>query len=104
MFIIYINDIKDDLESEILIFADDTTLIATGLNEDVTSAQITRDLIKIELWAQKWKVTFNGDKSKEMIKKKNSQQNSPEITFCNHIVENVSVHRHLGVYITPTLN
>ena len=57
-----INDIKDDLESKILLFADDTTLIATGLNKDMTSAQITRDLIKFELWAQTWKVTFNGDK------------------------------------------
>ena len=52
LFIIYINDIKDDLESEILIFADDTTLIATGLNAAMTSAQIIRDLSKIELWAQ----------------------------------------------------
>ena len=39
-FILYINDIKDDLESKISIFADDTTLIATGLNEVGTSAQI----------------------------------------------------------------
>ena len=56
------------------------------------------------MWAQKWKVTFNGDKSKEMIFSKRDQQNSPPITFCTHIVENVSVHRHLGVYLTPTLN
>ena len=31
LFILYINDIKSDLESEILIFADDTTLIASGI-------------------------------------------------------------------------
>ena len=39
-----------------------------------------------------------------MVFSKNNQQNPPAITFCNHIVENVSVHRHLGVYLTPTLN
>ena len=53
LFIIYINDIKEDLESELLIFADDTTLIAAGSDQNVTSAQINRDLIKIEAWAFK---------------------------------------------------
>ena len=41
IFIMYKNDIKSDLESEIIIFADGTTLMATGLNEVKTSAQIT---------------------------------------------------------------
>ena len=47
LFIIYINDIVDDIESEILIFADDTTLTATGTDPVETSAQIKRDLAKI---------------------------------------------------------
>ena len=67
LFILYINDIKDGLESELLIFADDTTLIATGPDPAMTTAQINRDLAKIEVWATTWKVTFNNDKSKEMI-------------------------------------
>ena len=46
-FILYINDIKDGLESELLIFADDTTLIATGRPDPaLTTAQITRNLAK----------------------------------------------------------
>ena len=44
LFIIYINDIVKDIESEILIFADDTTLIATGSDPAETSAQLNRDL------------------------------------------------------------
>ena len=39
-----------------------------------------------------------------MIFSKSDQHNSPPITFCTHIVESVSVHRHLGVYLTPTLD
>ena len=88
-----------------MIFADDTTLISSGIDQTTTSAQISRDLLKIKLWAQKWKVTFNGDKSKEMIfSPKNNRQNSPPVIFCNHVVKNVVVHRHLGIYLTPTLN
>ena len=44
LFLIYINDIVADIESEILIFADDTTLLASGTDPSETSAQINRDL------------------------------------------------------------
>ena len=67
LFILYVNDILDDLESEVMIFADDTTLLATGHDPAETSATINRDLQKISEWATKWKVTFNASKSKDMI-------------------------------------
>ena len=40
------NDIIDDIESDILIFADDTSLFATGSDPAETAAQIKRDLVK----------------------------------------------------------
>ena len=45
LFIIYINDIINDIESEILLFADDTTLLASGKDPAETSAKLNRDLI-----------------------------------------------------------
>ena len=100
----YINDIKDGLESELLIFADDTTLIATGPDPALTTAQINRDLAKIEVWATTWKVTFNSDKSKEMILSKKTLFNSPPVLFNQHQIDRVTVHRHLGLYLTSTLD
>ena len=97
LFIIYINDIKEDLESDFLIFADDTTLIASGPDKVTTASQISRDLLKIEAWASKWKVTFNGDKSKEMIFSRKDLGPSPPIMFCIHQVEKVLSHRHLAL-------
>ena len=67
LFIIYINDIVHGIEGEILIFADDTTLLASGMDPAETAMQLNRDLGKISAWAQKWKVTFNAKKSKDMI-------------------------------------
>ena len=58
LFIIYMNDIVSDIESDILIFADDTSLMASGADPAQTAAQLNRDLVKISLWAEKWKVTF----------------------------------------------
>ena len=64
LFLIYINDIVKDIESEILIFADDTTLLACGKDPAETSAILNRDLQKISDWAKIWKETFNAKKIK----------------------------------------
>ena len=44
IFIIFINDIINDIESEILLFADDTTLLAAGKDPAETSEILNRDL------------------------------------------------------------
>ena len=67
LFIIYMNDIIQDIESDILIFADDTSLFATGSDPAETAVQLNKDLEKITTWAKKWKVTFNAKKSKDLI-------------------------------------
>ena len=67
LFIIYMNDIVDDIESDILIFADDTSLMASGIDPAETVQQLNRDLVKISSWAKKWKVLFNAKKSKDII-------------------------------------
>ena len=53
LFIIYINDIVQSLESEILVFADDCSLLACGTDPTETAEQLNRDLSKISTWAQK---------------------------------------------------
>ena len=58
LFIIYINDIENEIESDILIFADDTSLFATGSDPTETALQINRDIEKISVWADIWKVYF----------------------------------------------
>ena len=42
LFIIYMNDIISDIESDILIFADDTSLMASGPDPAITAAQINQ--------------------------------------------------------------
>ena len=104
LFIIFINDIINDIESEILIFADDTTLLASGLDPAETSAQLNRDLLKISEWAQTWKVTFNAKKSKDMIFSKKYLNNSPPLQFNGVNIDRVNTHKHLGVYLQSNLD
>ena len=104
LFIIYINDIVNDLESEILIFADDTTLLASGDDPNQTSSQLNRDLHKISIWAKKWKVTFNSGKSKDLIFSKKCLNNSPPLILNNQLIDRVNTHKHLGVYLKSNLD
>ena len=104
LFILYINDIIDDLESEVMIFADDTSLLATGKDPFETSAQINRDLVKISAWADKWKVKFNASKSKDMIFSNKYLFNSPPLIFDDTVVKRVVEHKHLGLWLSSTLD
>ena len=62
LFVIFINDIINDIESEILLFADDTTLLAAGKDPAETSQILNRDLQKNSHWAETWKVQLNPKK------------------------------------------
>ena len=64
---IYINDITNGIKSEMLIFADDTTILASGYDPAESANQLNSDEQKISDWAKTWKVLFNTSKSKDMI-------------------------------------
>ena len=62
------------------------------------------DLVKISTWATKWKVKFNAVKSKDMIFSNKLLNNSPPLLFNNNSIERVNTHRHLGVYLSSSLD
>ena len=98
------NDIVDNIESDILIFADDTSLISSGTDPFVTSLQLNRDLEKINSWASRWKVAFNPKKSKDIIFSKKCLNNSPPVILNNTFIERVNTHKHLGLFLTSSLD
>ena len=98
------NDITDEIESDILIFADDTSLFATGSDPAETAQILNRDLLKISNWAQKWKVTFNSSKSKDIIFSNKFLNNSPPLILNNNNIERVNLHKHLGIYLSSSLD
>lgn len=98
------NDIVNDIESDILIFADDTSLMASGSDPAETAAQLNRDLEKIAQWATRWKVTFNAKKSKDIIFSNKCLNNSPPLIFGETFIERVNTHKHLGIFLTSNLD
>ena len=104
LFLIYINDIVNNIESEIMIFADDTTLLASGSDPNETASQLNRDLAKISAWAEQWKVMFNAGKSRDLIFSNKCLNNSPPLIFNDIYIERVNTHKHLGVYLKSNLD
>ena len=67
LFLIYINDITDDLASFPLIYADDSALLETVHDPTVSAGRLNSDLNKIAVWADKWLVTMNPVKTRNVV-------------------------------------
>ena len=72
LFLIYINDLPDDLTSLCKIFADDTSLFSKVHNINKSANELNGDLEKISQWACQWKMQFNPDPNKQ----------AHEVIFC----------------------
>ena len=100
----YINDIQLDLESEVLIYADDTTLLAFGKNPVETASILNRDLRHISDWAKLWKISFNADKSRDKIFSEKSFPYNPDLLIDGEIIKQVTVHKYLGLILSSNLD
>ena len=63
LFLIYINDMVTNIESEIFLFADDTSLFNIASSWNLVQETLNRDLIKLSDWSNKWLISFNASKT-----------------------------------------
>ena len=63
LFIIYINDLDDNILSNISKFADDTKL-GNRITSEKDYQILQNDLNKIVNWSKEWQMKFNTDKCK----------------------------------------
>ena len=64
LFLIYINDLTDNISSRMRLFADDSSLftpVEVVGDVDQTHEKIIKDLQTITDWAHQWKMLFNPD-------------------------------------------
>ena len=67
LFLIYINDIGENLLSLTRLFADDTSLGYSSKNKIEIENVINNDLNQLNIWSQKWMMSFNPDKTEIMV-------------------------------------
>ena len=63
LFLIYINDLDDNITSNVLKFADDTKLFRK-VNTDGDQQHLQNDLDRLVKWSEKWQMLFNFGKCK----------------------------------------
>ena len=67
LFLIYVNDIKDNLLSTARLFADDTSLAVSASDLNDIEGFLNHDLKMIPLWAKQWLVIFNLIKTEAIL-------------------------------------
>ena len=60
-FLIYINNLSDNLASNAKYFADDASLLSVIVNMIKSASELNNDLAKISTWAFQCKINFNPD-------------------------------------------
>ena len=65
IFLIYINDLLNSLQSNPKLFADDTSLFSTVQDITTSTVSLNHNLSNISEWAAQWKINFNLDQYKE---------------------------------------
>ena len=87
LFLIYINDLFDNLSSNPKRFADDTLLFSVVHDVYQSGINVNDDLEKINSWAFQWKMSFNPDINKQVqeviFSRKLQKPNHPSLTFKN---------------------
>ena len=101
LFLLYINDIVNDIGSNIRLFADDTSLFLVVDNPDTAAQTLNSDLEKISKWAKTWLVKFNPAKTESLlISRKVIQPLHPPLYMLNQQIQEVENHKHLGIYLS----
>ena len=103
MFLIYINDITNELESPIKLFADDIKVYQVLNNVEEDQRTLQNDLMKLETCAN-WQLNLNTEKCEVMRVTKMTDHTRPSYTLTNKALNVVDETKDLGVNITSKLS
>ena len=101
LFLLYINDMPDQLRSTVKIFADDSKLfgsVATSQDREY----IQEDLQKLGKWSLKWQLPFNVNKCK--VLHLGSCNASADYTLLGQTLIVTEKEKDLGIMVDGTLN
>ncbi|CAB3985200.1 Hypothetical predicted protein [Paramuricea clavata] len=108
LFTIYINDLPNSLEiTEPAMFADDTSLTATGESSFEIEYKLGVEIQNVKTWLDANKLTLNEEKPEYMLigsgKRLKQIRNDPIIKIRDHIIKRVYKKKVLGLEIDDKL-
>ena len=105
LFLIYINDVLQNLENvNILLYADDTVIYSTGKNLDNIVPYLQNGLNSYAKWSSSNKLTMNEKKTKLMFFASSIKYNRVRLNNINIAVNGTALHfvptyKYLGVIL-----
>ena len=103
LFLIYINNLHNNLKSTVRLFAEDTIIYITISNgTDATALQ--QDLDKLAKWEETWQMEFHPQKCSVLHITRSRNPKYKQYTLHGHILINEDNAKYLGVVINKTLS
>jgi hypothetical protein len=102
LFVIYINDLPDTVESDSYLFADDTKIFRIIKGEDDKEI-LQDDFTKLEEWSGKWLLKFHPEKCKHMKISKSKNEETNTYKLLGQDIETVTQEKYIGVIIDSEL-
>ena len=108
LFLVYINDLTENIKSQMRLFADDSSIFTPVKNVIDTHEQLVKDLETVSTWGHQWKMVFNPDITKQAVEVifsvKKKKPNHPDLEFNGIPVAREDHTKHLGVHLDSRLN
>ena len=103
--LIYLNDLSNRTQNDILFFADDTSLYAshTAATQLTTQHSLQNDLDEIHKYGEEWAITFNADKTIQQTFSHKRQNRPPTLDFGGIQIPLNESHKHLGMTFSRDL-
>ena len=103
LFVIYINDLLDNISSGGLMFADDTKIYRQITSRD-DALQLQNDINKLEEWSKLWQIYFNHEKCHVLtLGKFENTLHTQRYTVYGNEMEHVFDEKDLGITIDSEL-
>ena len=80
LFLVYINDLPDQVKSRIRLFADDTA-IYLAISSEGESVTLQNDLHILEIWEKRWDMSFNPQNARSYILQQPNVPSRPDTYF-----------------------
>ena len=110
LFLLYINDLPDDIICNIAIYADDTTLYskcdqASDLWQQLELAsELESDLQDTVNWGKKWLVDFNAGKTQLVLFNRSNNTGSIDLKMDGSVLEEKSCFKMLTLTLSSKLD
>ena len=99
LFLIYINDLPDEVCSQVRLFADDTALYLTMESED-SGPTLQSDLDILSMWETRWGMEFNPSKCQVVHVAGSKRPVKRDYILHGQVLESVTCAKYLGVDIS----